>query len=170
MDNEEVWKPIDFFYGYEVSNLGNVRNKNKKILIPSKNNSGYLKVNLRRYNKNYSKFIHRLVAQTFISNPNNLPEVNHKDENPLNNCVDNLEWCTSKYNANYGNRNNKCKYKKQLLYGKKVNRYDLDGNFIDCMYMSEAIKLDKVHYASLIRCCKGLNKTCGGYIFKYANE
>ena len=58
----------------------------------------------------------------------------------------------------------------ELIKNIPDNSIDLDGKFIDCMYMSEAIKIDKVHYASLIKCCKGIYKTCGGYIWRYSNE
>lgn len=168
---EEIWKPIeDFKNKYEISNLGRIRNKKNKILKPSDNGHGYLKINLRKNNKTYNNYVHRLVALAFIPNLNNLPEINHINENTYDNNVNNLEWCSSKYNANYGNRNKKCQYKKQLLYGKKVKQYDLEGKYITTMYMFEAIKLKKVYYASLIRCCKGIYKTCGGYIWKYSNE
>ena len=73
-----------------------------RFLKPSKSKNGYLKVLLTKEKQRYNCLIHRLIALTFIDNPNNLPVVNHKDENPLNNNVNNLEWCTYKYNSNYG--------------------------------------------------------------------
>lgn len=100
---EEIWKDIEGYEGlYRVSNLGNVYSylSNKK-LNPG-NDKGYLKVNLSK-NKKVKQFsVHRLVALAFLPNKNNYPCVNHKDENPSNNNVDNLEWCTYKYNNNYG--------------------------------------------------------------------
>lgn len=88
---------------YEVSNLGNVKSLRRGIILkPGKRNGGYKIVNLRKDNKDHWLAVHRLVAIAFIPNPLNLPFVNHKDENPCNNCVENLEWCTSQYNNTYG--------------------------------------------------------------------
>lgn len=109
---EEIWKPIQYD-GYEISNLGRVKSYkydkiNGKIMKPSKSTKGYLQLDLRlggrKYYKRIHLAIHRLVAEAFIPNPNNLPQVNHKDENKENNCVDNLEWCTNEYNSNYGTK------------------------------------------------------------------
>lgn len=98
---EEKWKSIDSFPDYYVSNLGRVySNKSNKFLSP-KSNNGYLSVGLSKDGIVKLKRIHRLVATAFIPNPNNLPCINHKDENPSNNTVDNLEWCTVQYNTLY---------------------------------------------------------------------
>lgn len=95
----EIWKQ---FKSIEVSTLGNLRDAvTKKEVITLKKNAGYLRVHY----KGICEYVHRLVAIAFIANLENLPQVNHKDENKLNNCVDNLEWCTPKYNCNYGTRN-----------------------------------------------------------------
>lgn len=120
---QEIWKDIEGYTGlYQVSNYGNVKSLSKfvfvsnpkftgyrhtkeKILKPGKNGLGYQLVVLRKDNKNYQMYVHRLVAQAFIPNPDNLPEVNHKDENKCNNSVDNLEWCTHIYNSNHGTVN-----------------------------------------------------------------
>lgn len=120
---EEKWKPVVGFENlYEVSDQGNVRSLDKFVNSGIKNNThvkrkgkllkiynkvGYLNVTLTDNNKRFYRKVHRLVADAFIPNPNNFPQINHKDENPLNNCVDNLEWCTAKYNCNYGKRNSK---------------------------------------------------------------
>lgn len=107
-----------------------------------------------------SYYIHRLVAETFISNPDNLPFVNHKDENKQNNCVDNLEWCTQKYNINYGTSLKK--------------RIDLMGKPVICMetgkrYKSalEAGKQLGINYKHICDCCRGRRKTTGSYHWEY---
>ena len=102
--NTEIWKQINDFDNYEVSNLGNVRRKTKKgyhLLKPSVNNNGYYQVSLSKDGKAKPFRVHRLVAVAFIPNPDNLPIINHKDENKLNNNADNLEWCTQQYNVRY---------------------------------------------------------------------
>ena len=107
---EEIWKPIGY-EGYEVSNLGRVKSYkydkiNGKIMKPYKNTKGYLQIDLqldgRKRENRVHLSVHRLVAIAFIPNPDNLPQVNHIDEDKTNNCVDNLEWCTNDYNAHYG--------------------------------------------------------------------
>ena len=114
----EIWKDIQNYEGsYQVSNYGRIKSLNyrhtgkEQILKQSKNKGGYKYILLGSNKKRKYYLIHRLVAMTFISNPRNLPEINHKDENKTNNKVENLEWCTRKYNANYGTRNEKVKEK-----------------------------------------------------------
>lgn len=102
----EEWKNVIGYEGlYEVSDKGNVRNIRRNTLLRlSKNCYGYIQVNLYKNGIRTGLRVHRLVAQAFIENPDNLPEVNHRDEDKTNNRVDNLEWCTAKYNTNYGHR------------------------------------------------------------------
>lgn len=102
-----IWKTIKEFENYEVSDQGQVRNKKTgRILkgsIKTKNSKfGYANIILYNKGKRRITLVHRLVAEAFIPNPNNYPQVNHKDENSLNNKASNLEWCTAKYNMNYG--------------------------------------------------------------------
>jgi hypothetical protein len=88
---------------YAVTSCGRVWSYRKNIFLsPFKNNVGYLVVNLKKDGKSYKKLVHRVVSEAYIENPYNLPQVNHKDENKENNCLTNLEWCTAKYNMNYG--------------------------------------------------------------------
>ena len=109
---EEVWKDIEGFEGlYQVSNIGNVKSlvNNKgvareKVLKPTIV-SVYLHVNLYKNKTRKTYNVHRLVAKAFLPNPQNYPCVNHRDENGENNNVENLEWCSYKYNTNYGSRN-----------------------------------------------------------------
>ena len=119
----EIWKDI---YGYEnkyqVSNIGNIRNiKTGKYLKVQTYKTGYCYIDLYNNGQPKKYLIHRLVAQAFIPNPYNLPYVNHKDCNPLNNNANNLEWCTQQYNVNYGDCREKqaCKTRK-CIYGINV--------------------------------------------------
>lgn len=105
---KEIWKTIAGYEGlYEVSSLGNVRSLNYRgrgeshILSPGKDKRGYSHVTLFKGKNRTTVQIHRLVAIAFIPNPKSLPVVNHKDWNPENNCVDNLEWCSTAYNNQY---------------------------------------------------------------------
>ena len=108
---------------YAITSCGKVWSyRRKKFLKPVANRVGYFYVNLCINGNHTSYAIHRLVAEAYIPNPENLPEINHKDENKENNCLQNLEWCNRKYNINYGTRNDKLK--------KPILQYDLDGNFI----------------------------------------
>ncbi len=129
----EIWKPIKGYEGlYEVSNLGRVKslvnNKGQyreKILTPIIG-KGYYRVRLFKNKQNKLYSVHRLVAEAFLDNPNNLPCINHKDENKLNNIVTNLEYCTYSYNSNYGTSIQR-RIEKQ---SKKVYQYTLDGEFV----------------------------------------
>ena len=145
---KEIWKDIKGYEKlYQVSNLGNVRRikfinnrtqKDKiKMLKLIKDKKGYLKINLWKNNKSKMFLVHRIVAETFILNPNNLPQVNHKDENKSNNCVENLEWCSQKYNNNYGNRLNNIRkklmeknVKKKMKNNTKLMIRDEKGKFV----------------------------------------
>lgn len=116
----EIWKPAKGFEGYyEVSNLGRIRSMDRviydtvrkcnrllkgKVLSQRDNGNGYMGVVFCKEHKLYSKYTHILVAETFLENPENLPEVNHKDEDKGNNVFTNLEWCTHYYNNEYGTR------------------------------------------------------------------
>lgn len=98
------WKLIDEFPDYEVSTLGEVRNRTTMQVLRQVKSGGYMQVIIEG---KYRRYVHRLVAAAFIPNDDNLPQVNHKDENKTNNNVDNLEWCTPKYNSNYGTQSEK---------------------------------------------------------------
>lgn len=147
MENTEIWKDIPGYESrYQVSNMGQVRSlKNVfgQFRIKSqqelRKNKGlhYKSVMLFDGNKYHTCLVHRLVAQAFIPNPNNLPQVNHIDEDPTNNTVENLEWCDAKYNINYGHRTVKqkvtFKVKRQQLDDKKKDYFSWEWLF---SYMS----------------------------------
>ena len=99
---EEVWKPIKGYEGiYEVSSLGRVRKLATGVILHQRNRGGYRQVALRKDGVGKSESVHRLVAKAFLPNPDMLPEINHRDEDKSNNCVENLEWCDHSYNMRY---------------------------------------------------------------------
>ena len=112
----EDWKDIPGYEGlYVVSNNGRVMNvRSGRVLKVFDNYLGYKIVSLCRSGKQKTFSVHRLVAEAFIKNPDNLREVNHKDEDKSNNNVDNLEWCDRKYNVNYGSRMDKVRKTKEM--------------------------------------------------------
>ena len=174
---KEIWKNIEGFDNYEINNYGVIRiKKNKKTLKYQIDKDGYYKVNLWKKGKCKCFRVSRLVAITFLQNRNNLPVVNHKDENKQNNCVDNLEWCTIAYNNAYGTKGKRSgdKQRGKLRYTKnnrKVAQYDLNDNIIKTYksIMTVAKKLD-VDGTHIIDVCKGRRKTAYGYKWRYIDE
>ena len=189
---KEIWKDIKDYEGlYQVSNYGNVKsleryikNKNDKmqfyneiILIPN-DSKGYLKVTLSKNNKQKTFRIHILVAKAFVQNPENKPEVNHKDGNKHNNHATNLEWNTRSENENHAYKNGLAKpsqkqknavakYAKEN-YSKKVIQYDLNGKFIkEWNSMADVWRELGIRASLICRCCKGLRTQTYGYIWKY---
>lgn len=138
--------------------------KNKRFLRPQANRDGYLRVGLYKDGKSKKYSIHRLVAEAYIPNPDNLPQVNHKDENKTNNCLQNLEWCNCKYNNNYGTHNEKISnsLKKPIL------QYTLDGEFV--REWPSTTDVGKEFIKGINHCLKGRNKTAYNYIWKYKEE
>lgn len=181
---EEIWKSIKGFENfYEISNVGRVRSLDRyvngngitcdfqfikgRILHPTKDKLGYFRVMLRKNNSHKTFLVHRLVAEAFIENPNNLPFINHKDENPSNNSVNNLEWCTAQYNLTYGT----CQSRLAKSKVRKVVQYDKYMNVI-CEWdsLKAAASSIKVSQQNISACCRNNRKTCGGFIWKYKND
>ena len=106
---QEIWKKIDGFENYDISSWGNVRSE-YGVLKPYITEKGYLKIGLFKDGKSHKKRINRLVAQAFIPNPYNLPQVNHKDGNNQNNSITNLEWCTNQQNTEHAKKLRKGEY------------------------------------------------------------
>lgn len=168
---------------YEVSDSGLIKSlqRGERLLKLTKTNkNGYFKVDLYNRGKNKQLLVHRIVAEAFIPNPNNLPVVNHKDENKLNNSVDNLEWVTYKDNTNYGTATQRriahTDYSKPIyahnarINGKKVCRsvvqLTLDGLLIK-IYESAAEAFRTTNVRHITECCTGQRKSAGGYLWKY---
>lgn len=182
---KEIWKTIEKYPDYMVSNFGRVKRKGnanlrkEKILKTSKNSGGYLKVVLSKKGHTKTFFVHRLVALSFLPNPNNYPQINHKDENKENNRIDNLEWCTSKYNSNYGTVKERTvkSLKSKGIYNKlakvsskKICQIDIDGNVVKVWNSMAEAKQQGFDDTSICRCCKGKYKKHKGYIWKYYAE
>lgn len=147
-----MWKKIKDFEQYEINELGQVRH-NSKILKPEIR-SGYLSVNLCKNGKRTHKRIHRLVAETFIPNPDNLPIVNHKDGNKVNNQLENLEWCDNTYNSQYPN-------------DLSVYCFDLDKYFKSA---SEAAVHLNICRTSIVKVCRGQLSQAGGKLWCYSKD
>ena len=156
---EKLWKEIPGTDGkYLISTDGEVmaisrqvkfgnvyRWTETKLLTPRDNGKGYLELEFLGKHR----YVHRLVAEAFIPNPDNLPQVNHKDENKANNTVENLEWCERLYNVNYGT--------------------GLDTGEV-YKTPKDASRATGIHNDSISRVCKGKSKTAGGYRWRYLNE
>ena len=135
------------------------------------NNKGYYTARLNKNGSEKTYLIHRLVAETFIPNPNNLPEVNHKDEKKNNNCVDNLHWCTKVFNNGYGKLDKYGRRKSRKHIMKKVAQYDLNGSLLN-VYDGLLLAKERtgINNNCINRCCSGELKTSGGYIWKYVDD
>lgn len=179
---EEIWKAIpDYENLYEVSNLGRIKSLERtkktrsgalqkvpeKIRALSYGTKGehYAYVVLSKNGKNKTFLVHRLVASVFIPNPDNLPIVNHKDENKRNDSVDNLEWCDYSYNNTYRNIH----LKRDLSnVNRKIIQYDLDMNEIkrwdSIVSITSSLNLQATN---IIKCCKGERIHCGGFKWRY---
>ena len=174
---EEIFKDIKGAEGnYKVSNKGNVMSMHygktgvPRLLSLKPNRNGKYKTVDLRFNNGEKKtlLVHRLVAEAFIPNPDNLEQVNHKDEDGNNNNVENLEWCTRSYNCSYGHRTDNIK----TSNSRKIKQYTLDGKFLkEWNSATEAGKAIKGKYiSSIMHCCKCRLKSACGYIWKYSEN
>ena len=185
------WRSIDGFPNYMVRNTGEIKRLNynktgkEKVLIPHKLSNGYLGINLYDDNKRSCYLlIHRLVAQAFLPNPNGYRIINHKDENRSNNSVNNLEWCSYKYNLNYGNRNSKLSNSltNNPFFSIPVLQYSKTREFLkEFPSIAEAARTVnngniKAAVTNILKCCRGVadtqfgivrRKTAYGYIWKF---
>ena len=159
---------------YKVSNLGrilslNYRNTGKPdLMTPIDNGTGYLKIQLWKNGKPKTCLVHRLVAQTFIPNPENKPEVNHIDEDKTNNRVDNIEWKSPKENSNHGTRNERiAKANTNGIRSKRVLQLSLSGELIREWDSASECGRNGFSQGNVSECCQGKRKTHKGFRFMY---
>lgn len=186
----EIYKDIKNLEGkYQVSNFGNILSLNYRntgraeLLKPRKDKDGYYKVGLSKKGKKDWFFVHRLVAEYFLPNPDNLPQVNHRiegdegkkinivyieEDGSINKEKTTIEWCDGKYNHNYGtineriskaNTNGKC--------SKPVLQFTLDGEFVREYPSTRECERNGFHHSGVMRCCNGKQKTHKGFKFMY---
>lgn len=175
MEFLEEWRQIRGFPDYLISNCGRVKSLRRDykygshgdIILKTNDRKGYRGVTLFRDGKRYYKSVHRLVAEAFIPNPDNLPLVNHKDEDKTNNRVDNLEWCTRLYNANYGLSRQRI----SARVSRKVGQYTKDGVLI-AVWDSMTLASKKVGacLSEISKCCKDNRYSAGGYKWRKIYE
>lgn len=202
MEEKEIWKDVVGYEGYYmVSNLGRVkslertvwnsrgyRTVKERILKPGKNSYDYLQVHLHQDGKDKWYTVHKLVATAFCENPKGYTEVNHKDENKQNNCMENLEWCSRSYNNTYNGRAKKAGKKAgKKLRGRKLSEetikkmsekrskplYSINkesGLILEFPSAKEASRVLGINSSSITRCCQGKLKSCGGFYWMYANN
>lgn len=157
-------KDIQGYEGlYQVTSCGKVWSYQSEKFLKPRRNKDYLRVALCKDGGRKDYYIHRLVAEAYLPNPEGLSQVNHKDENKENNALPNLEWCDQSYNSNYGSRNERMA--KSL--SKPVFCVELNRTFDGAHAAARELGL---HQSSVSRCCTGERKTTGGFHFRYANE
>lgn len=168
----EKWMPIEGYKGiYEVSNFGNVRSfsrksYNGKLLAQREHKNGYLVVFLSKNGKRKAILVHRLVASAFVPNKDNLPQVNHKDENKRNNNAENLEWCSCAYNLSYGT----APKRRAVSRGKPCIGKWADGTERKFFSVGQAERETGINHSQITRACNGLLRKTHGIIWRYENE
>ena len=191
MTDIEIWKTAvydgELYEGlYKVSNLGKILSLNYKntgkpgLMNPGTNTSGYLQVGLSKNGKTNLCLVHRLVAEAFLENPDNLPEVNHKDEDKTNNFVflnedgtvnkekSNLEWKNHRDNCNHGTRNERmAKTKTNGKLSKRVLQLSLTGDLIREWESTQECGRNGFIQGNVVDCCNGKRKTHKGFRFMY---
>ena len=157
---QEIWKPVVGYEGlYEISNLGRIFSVKKSIMMRFYDHHGYSRLKLTKAGKETDFAVHRLVADAFIPNPQNLPFINHKDYNRSNNAVENLEWCTAWYNSNYS-------------LSKPVAQYTKCGKLV-AIYLSAKLAakhtgIDDSTIGCVVTGIRG--RTGGGFVWKFADD
>ena len=179
---EEIWKDIifeengkkyDYTGKYAVSSKGKIKNIKTGKVLKQYMCKGYFRVSLYTNRKRKNFFVHRIVAYMFVNNRNKLQYINHKNEIKIDNRVENLEWCSIKYNNNYGEHNKKIKNTMEKVAGKPICQYTKDGTFIkEWKTIREVCRELNINPSGVIGCLKNKKnyKTAGGYIWKYKTE
>lgn len=185
----EIWKDIKNYEGiYQISNLNKVKSLSRillditgrkqaikeRIMVQSINNSGYKYVPLSKNNSVINHHIHRLMAETFIANTENKPQINHIDSNKLNNNLTNLEWCTQSENIIHAFNNGKIipwlkgKKGKEVPFSKPLVQLDLNDNLI-CEYdsIASANRITNIDKGDISKVCNNKRKLAGGYKWKF---
>ena len=185
----EIWKVIPGYSGYyEASTLGRIRSIERDVVSYSRNGTRYVKrlksvvlsqattnkngylvktVLLSSNGKHKMFVVARLIALTFIPNPDNLPQVNHKDEDPTNNVWTNLEWCDATYNNRYGTRS----IRESITKSRPILQFLLDGTFIKRWNSSKEVEKTLGYYhKGICLCCEGVYKQSKGFIWRYEEE
>lgn len=183
---KEQWKDIKGFEGlYQISSYGRVKslykevpnpkNKNKVFVYPEKiikcqlDGCGYIRTQIFKNGKSTTIKVHREVAKAFLENPNNLPQVNHKDEDKTNNTLENLEWCTPEYNINYGTAKERIVESQRKLgfpgakAGAKASskRVLCVTTNMEFESASKAARHYKIDSSGVAKCCRGVFSYCG---------
>lgn len=181
--SSEIWKDIEGYEGkYMISSLGNVltlnykRTGKNKILKPVLLNMGYYVVGLCKNGKQKKHYIHRLIAQAFIPNPDNKPEIDHIDTNPLNNNINNLRWVTSKENSNNNFTKQHCSEKRKTMIGvkhpksKKIVQLTQNGEFIKQWDSIMDVQRElNIQHSNIWKTINGIRNSAGGYKWQYAS-
>ena len=174
-NNAERWAAIEGYEGlYQVSSFGRVEalektdmNSNRrkpKMLKLIMTADGYQQVRLYKNGSKKWVAVHRLVANAFIPNYFGKPQINHIDESPRNNCVDNLEWVTAKENANWGSRT----LKQAMTISKPVEQFTFNGVYMAGYWGArEAGRATELDPSQISKCCRGEQKTHGGFVWRY---
>lgn len=164
----EIWKEITGFENYMVSNLGRVYSKKSGLILkPGMDKKGYLRVSFYEHGKSNTYKLHRLVAKAFIENPDDLPQVNHKNEDKTDNRVENLEWCTNSYNRYYGTATERTQKANMNCESTSVPVRCIETHKV---YPSIREAERDTGAKNIFWCCIGKRKTSNGFHWEYANN
>lgn len=186
--NGEVWKPVHSLNdNYAVSNYGRLKaysksyvdktgrlfHRRERLLKIWKDKTGYMAFRPTVNGKLLSVKIHRIVAEAFIPNPGNLPFINHKDEDPTNNNVSNLEWCTQKYNSNYGTCQKRHSETLRAALRNEIHticQYSMTGELLNAFKGEKEVTDAGFNYSSVSRCCRHIINSSQNFIWRYDDD